>query len=264
MNADGFDDVIIGAFYDDDNGTDAGSARVFSGADGSVLHAFDGDSAGDSFGFAVSGAGDVDGDGFDDVIVGALFGGSNGTKSGSARVFSGVDGSTLYTFDGDSPGDYFGASVSGAGDVNGDGLDDLIVGALVDDNDAVDSGSAKVFSGADGSTLYAWDGESAGDQFGFSVSDAGDVNGDGFDDLIVGAGYNNNEQYPGTVSVFSGVARAIRSTPGAIAPPTTPPSRRPSVAVRHVPTSSRITPSASGRRCSAPRTPITRSWPQEG
>ena len=92
-----------------------------------------------------------------------------------------------FTFDGDSPGDKFGVSVSGAGDVNGDGFADLIVGAGRDDNNGTDSGSARVFSGLDGSVLYTFDGDSADDRFGVSVSGAGDVNGDGFADLIVGA-----------------------------------------------------------------------------
>jgi len=91
----------------------------------------------------------VNGDGCPDFIVGIVEDNPNGTDSGSARVFSGVDGSVLYTFDGDSAGDRFGWSVSGAGDVNGDGFDDLIVGADRDDNNGGYSGTARVFSGCD-------------------------------------------------------------------------------------------------------------------
>ena len=71
--------------------------------------------------------------------------------------------STLYTFDGDSEDDRFGSSVSGAGDVNGDGYDDMIVGISWDDNNGMQSGSARVFSGADGSILYTFVGDSSND-----------------------------------------------------------------------------------------------------
>ena len=212
VNGDGFDDLIVGAATDDNSGVDSGSVRVFSGVDGSVLYDFDGDSEGDRFGQSVSGAGDVNGDGFDDLIVGALWDDNNGSNSGSARVFSGVDGTVLYNFDGDSEDDRFGGSVSGAGDVNGDGFADLIVGASFDDNNGIDSGSARVFSGVDGSVLYDFDGDSEDDSFGHSVSGAGDVNGDGFADLIVGAvrddihdGFNSG----GSVRVFSGVDGSV-------------------------------------------------------
>ena len=169
----------MGARGDDTIGRNSsnGSARVFSGVDGSVLYNFEGDSARDGFGGSVSGAGDVNGDGFADLIVGAPFDDNNGSISGSARVFSGVDGSVLYDFDGDSAGDLFGGSVSSAGDVNGDGFDDLIVGANCDDNNGTRSGSARVFSGVDGSVLYNFNGDSADDGLGGSVSGAGDVNG---------------------------------------------------------------------------------------
>ncbi|MFI4872447.1 MAG: integrin alpha, partial [Phycisphaerales bacterium JB061] len=95
----------------------------------------------------VAGAGDVNGDGFADLIVGTDQDSTMPDRSGSAHVFSGADGSVLATFNGDSKGDRFGVSVSGAGDVNGDGFDDLIIGAVNDDNNGTNSGSARVFAG---------------------------------------------------------------------------------------------------------------------
>ena len=118
----------------------------------SPLYTFDGDDAGDELGISVSGAGDVNGDGFADLIVGASGDDNNGSDSGSARVFvsevSAPAPLPLYTFNVDrSAGGsfFFGSSVSGAGDVNGDGFADLIVGAQFDDNNGSDSGSARVF-----------------------------------------------------------------------------------------------------------------------
>ncbi len=203
VNGDGYADLIVGAYQDDNNGNNSGSARVFSGVNGSILYTFNGDSADDLLGESVSGAGDVDGDGHADLIVGAYGDDNNGPASGSARVFSGLDGSILYTFNGDSAFDYLGASVSGAGDVNGDGYADLIVGAYQDDNNGNNSGSARVFSGVNGSILYTFNGDSAYDRLGFSVSGAGDVNGDGYADLIVGAPFDNN--LSGSARVFSGL-----------------------------------------------------------
>ena len=210
VNGDGFDDLIVGASGDDNNGTQSGSARVFSGLDGSVLFTVNGDNANDYFGYSVSGAGDVNGDGFNDFIVGATGDDNNGTRSGSARVFSGSDASVLFTFNGDSELDFFGGSVSCAGDVNGDGFADLIVGANGDDNNGSRSGSARVFSGADGSVLFTFNGDNSDDFFGRSVSDAGDVNGDGFADLIAGAfGNDENGNYAGSARVFSGADGSV-------------------------------------------------------
>ena len=212
VNGDGFDDLIVGARSDDNNGSNAGSVRVFSGVDGSVLYAFNGDSASDRFGGSVSGAGDVNGDGFDDVIVGAS-GSSNGSSTGSARVFSGVDGSVLYNFFGGSRNGGFGFSVSGAGDVNGDGFADLIVGAALENNNGLSSGSARVFSGVDGSVLYIFDGDVAFQLFGEKVSGAGDVNGDGYADLIVGArNTDTNGTQSGRARVFSGIDGGVLYT----------------------------------------------------
>ncbi len=210
VDGDGVNDFIVGTPFDDNNGSNSGSAQVYSGQLGTILYSFDGDSAGDLFGAAVSGAGDVDADGYADLIVGAQLDDNNGANSGSARVFSGKDGSVLYTFDGDSAGDQLGASVSSAGKVNVDANNDLIVGAPGDDNNGSNSGSARVFSGVDGSILYTFDGDSAGDQFGFSVSGAGKVNAGPERDCIVGApGDDNNGSGSGSARVFSGVDGSI-------------------------------------------------------
>ena len=174
----------------------------------------DGTAAGDNSGRAVSSAGDVNGDGFEDLLIGARGASPNGGGSGSTYVvfgrsggftssvdLSALDGTDGFRLDGAVADDRSGHAVSGAGDVNGDGFGDLIVGAyLADPNGDTSAGSSYVvfghsgafasvidLSGLDGTTGFRLDGEMPGDQFGFSVSDAGDVNGDGLGDVIIGA-----------------------------------------------------------------------------
>jgi hypothetical protein len=185
-----------------------------------------GDTDGDRAGRSVSSAGDVNGDGFDDLIVGASGGDDGGSAAGEAYVVFGSAsgfGSTVggrqvidltsltaaqgFIIQGDVANDYAGFSVSSAGDVNGDGFDDLIVGASGGDDGGPSAGEAYVvfgsasgFGTADGTGRQVIDltnltagqgfiiqGDAAVDFAGSSVSSAGDVNGDGFDDLIVGA-----------------------------------------------------------------------------
>ncbi|MEW5875150.1 MAG: MopE-related protein, partial [Candidatus Zixiibacteriota bacterium] len=189
-NNDGFDDVIVGALNADPAGLgNAGSAYVYSGQTGTLLWQFDGAVANDILGFSVSGAGDVNNDGFDDVIVGARQADPGGRiDAGSAYVYSGQTGALLWQFDGAAADDRLGSSVSGAGDVNNDGFDDMIVGAYAADPGGPSfAGSAYVYSGQTGALLWQFDGAVASDFLGFSVSGAGDVNNDGFDDVIVGA-----------------------------------------------------------------------------
>ncbi len=187
VNNDGFDDLIVGASNNDAAGLNAGRAYVYSGANGALLHTLDAEAVGDRFGVSVSGAGDVNNDGFADVIVGANGNDAGGNDAGRAYVYSGANGALLHTFTGEFSGDFFGRSVSDAGDVNNDGFADLIVGAYESDVAAFNAGRAYVYSGANGALLFTFDGEAAGNEAGRLVSGAGDVNNDGFDDLIVGA-----------------------------------------------------------------------------
>lgn len=182
VNADGRADLIVGIYRDDTNGTDAGRATVYSGLDGSVLLDFFG-AASSEFGGAVAGVGDIDGDGHDDIAVGAHHSNENGLHSGSVRVFSGDDGSLILLMLGTAAGDDLGHAIAAAGDVDGDGVPDIIAGA----HDVADPGAVRVYSGADGSVLLEFAGNSNFDFFGRAVESAGDLNGDGHDDLLVGA-----------------------------------------------------------------------------
>ncbi len=219
VNGDGFDDVTVGAYGARANGRqDSGSVYlvlgreppadiVISSPDAPIVR-IDGAAQDDRVGVSVAGAGDVNGDGRDDLILGATGADNNGRDaSGSAYVIFGtpspVDidlaalGSAGFRIDGAAPGDLAGESVAGAGDVNGDGRDDLIVGALVADGNGTNAGTAYVIYGrgstspvdlaALGSAGFRIDGAAPGDLAGDSVAGAGDVNGDGRDDLIVGA-----------------------------------------------------------------------------
>jgi len=196
VNGDGYDDVIVGAKYNDAAGSNAGRAYVFYGGsfvDSGADIVLTGVAAGEQFGISVSRAGDVNGDGYADVVVGA----SLNSVGGQAYVYHG--GSPMNTgadlvLKAEATSDYFGYSVSSAGDVNGDGYDDLIVGAYRNDAGGAEAGRAYVYYGGaamNNGVDLTLTGEASGDQFGYSVSSAGDVNGDGYADVIVGANGND-------------------------------------------------------------------------
>ena len=179
VDGDGVPDLLVGSPAGDPS---SGSAAVYSGADGALLRSYVGVATGDRFGHALACAGDVDGDGVPDVLIGAPQADGAGANAGRASVFSGADGSLLFAFEG-GPFDQAGLSVAGVGDVDGDGRPDVLVGVPFSDVGAFNGGSAYLLSGRDGSVLAAHHGEGAGDLLGHQVAGVGDVDGDGVPDL---------------------------------------------------------------------------------
>jgi hypothetical protein len=216
VNGDGFSDLVVGAYA-----LGNGHARVYFGSATGIAptpaRAWDGFAMGDDFGFSVAGAGDVNADGYGDVVVGArtaddgarvdvgaisvYHGASSGPGPDASRVVFGAD-----------PGDLLGWSVSTAGDINADGFADIIAGASFRDaGGRSDAGSVLVFHGSVAgigpNPIGALDGPFASDRFGSDVACAGDTNGDGYSDIIVGAYFATRSpirMYGGTASIFAG------------------------------------------------------------
>ena len=262
VNGDGYDDLIIGANRADPSGNSGagetylvyGGVRApgisgvldLSALDGTNGFTLTGIDANDLSGFSVSSAGDVNGDGYDDLIIGAfradpggnsnagetylVYGGARAPGAAGVLDLSALDGANGFTLTGLDVFDYSGFSVSSAGDVNGDGYDDLIIGAYRADPDG-DSNAGEtylVFGGArapgtggvldlsalDGTNGFTLIGIDANDLSGFSVSSARDVNGDGYDDLIIGANRAdpNGERDAGETYVVYGGATGTEST----------------------------------------------------
>jgi hypothetical protein len=214
VNGDGAADILVGAYGEDFGGNNTGRVFLFSGADGSTLYTWDGDNVGDKLGISVEGAGDVNNDGVLDIIAGGHHSNTAGTKAGMARVYSGADGSTLYTWYGDNPEDLFGMSVAGGQDLNSDGYADLLVGIRHDDSFGDNSGAARAYSGIDGSEMWTAKGFAQDDLFGHAVAMSPDISGDGIADVIVGGIQYNDGPGPG-----NGIVHALDPTTGPPPPP---------------------------------------------
>ncbi|MHC4989354.1 MAG: integrin alpha, partial [Planctomycetota bacterium] len=213
VNGDGYGDVVVGAPRNDAAGSNAGRVYVFLGNGGQLWKRKKGQASGDQFGRVVAAAGDVNGDGDADFLVGAPFHDAGGTNAGKVYVYSGNSGARLFARRGANGGDRLGWSGAGAGDVDGDGLDDVIVGAINDDAGGTNAGAALLLSGDGGSTLRKFVGAAGGDRLGWSVATAGDVNGDGTPDLVVGAPRRDAAgTNTGRVVIFSGVDGAVLVT----------------------------------------------------
>jgi hypothetical protein len=249
INGDGFDDVAVGMHYSDSYGakngatfvvfgTDQGhpanlSAAAINGANGFRIVAAQTDGR---MGYSVAGAGDVNGDGWSDLLIGArtaspggvnrageaylIYGSSNGF--GSELHLAGLTGATGMRMSGGTSFNYAGTWVSGVGDINGDGVADFAVGAM----GAGSAGAAYIVFGADGGlpanlnleTLNGTNGFivrglAAGDLTGRASASAGDLNGDGVDDLVLGArGASTNGAQSGSAYVIFGKTTAFAAT----------------------------------------------------
>lgn len=220
LDGDGKSEFIVGSPRANPDGRfNAGSVYLYSGGTGQLFYRVDGIGRDDFLGVSVAGAGDVNADGRADFIVGAPYADpdtlNRSINSGATYVYSGLNGSLLFTVKGTSEDDYLGYSVAGAGDVNGDGKSDFIIGAPNSDAGGLsNAGWAGVYSGLNGSLLYPLYGDSACNFFGRSVAEAGDVNGDGKGDVIVGAigtdqGSADCFDYAGSAYLFSGANGSV-------------------------------------------------------
>lgn len=225
VNNDGYSDVIIGApNYINDQGY-RGRVYVYYGSAVGLSQTPDwtveNDQFGNNFGYSVGTAGDVNNDGYSDVIVGAPWLDDMETGYGQVYVYyggmNGLSATPAWMVAGDQHLDMFASLVGTAGDVNGDGYSDVFTRAYTYSNDQIHEGRAYVYhSSSEGLSLIPdWLDEGDQDEanFGWSVGAAGDINGDGYSDLIVGGYYWNGLMDEGRAHVYYGGSGGLSTTP---------------------------------------------------
>ena len=226
INNDGYDDIIVGAQLYDNGQTDEGVAFVYYGSPVGIKSApftmIESNQTLSRFGCAVSTAGDVNNDGYDDVVVGAYLADYGQDEEGAAFVYHGGPSgiNTVYAVKMESNQAYcrFGNSVSNAGDLNNDGYSDLIIGAIQYNGIATNVGAAFIYHGSPtgipSSPTTILSGMQGSAYLGSSVNTLGDANGDGYSDVIVGAYQYTNGQYDeGATYFYYGTSTGINPIP---------------------------------------------------
>jgi hypothetical protein len=213
VNLDGVPDIAVGTPFRDDTGTNIGQIDVYEGDSGQRIHRLVTGVDNDQLGHAITGIDDLDGDLVPEIVAGVY---NRDGARGAVVVFSGATGAIVATWDRPSSGggDSFGFSVAAIGDVTGDGVHDVVVGAINEETIAGSNvGDAQILSGADGSVWLTLSdpGGGSSDDFGYAVAGVGDVDGDGLEDVAVGAPLHDGAAGAdaGAVIVFSSATGAV-------------------------------------------------------
>ena len=176
-----------------------------------VIHTFVGEAPGDQFGWVSNDVGDLDGDGIRDLVLTAPTNDGGGNASGRIYVHSSASGDLLFAATGAAANWQLGHDAGAAGDLNGDGVPDIIAGAPTGG-----TGRAVVYSGTSrglGTVIHTFNGQANGDEFGHRVAGGGDFDGDGVADVIVGApGSDGNGVNSGRAYVYSGATLSLLCT----------------------------------------------------
>jgi hypothetical protein len=209
------DYIAAGIYVNPISGVSWARVYVYSGYTGRRLFTWENKYVDFGDRLEVTIAGDINSDGFPDILLGAPKATTMGNQHcGVALLISGSTGKTIKLWHGNSPGAYFGASVAGVDDVDRNGFRDVLIGAPGTWLGQPNVGTAHVFSGSwngdpnFGQHLYTFTGNHADAGFGTQVSAADDINRDGYPDIIVSApGFDSTRghNYPGTVDVYSGL-----------------------------------------------------------